>query len=357
MNSKQKRWRLSRFGIRGVLILTTILAVLMAVCLAPLLDHSRQRGIAKNAYEMGIKIKMHGFRLREPSAALYLIGYFKPEIGSAAVYEFDASETDLTDDDVANLVGIRRLESLNLSNTKITDKAIGSIARLRDLTTLKLNHTDVTDAGIKKLATLPNLVVLETTGTDVGYESLKYLDDKIQPWPKVSFCEMRAIGELRTQAYSIGLQDALGDFSGERLPHVPLSVGTSTSVMSFGRPLTHELAESLEFLTSAGTVWFSKSDFLPGATAQWKKMNAMTTLRIDNSNITDADLVEISRQTQLLELQIQEFDDITEVGLLPLTKLRNLERLLIVGCANVDGTTAGEFRKLIPGCDVSIAER
>lgn len=354
MVSKPSKRRWLRFGVRGVLILTAVLAVLMAYCLAPLLDYSKQRGLAKTASKLGIKIKTHGFRPREVSVARSLIGHFKPEINSDAVYEFDASEADLTDDDIANLVGIRRLESLDLSNTKITDKALDSIAKFRDLTILNLNNTNVTDAGIKKLEKLPDLVKLETTGTKVSSGALEYLDSKMKPWTKVSFCELRAIGELRKNRFTVGVYDALGAKKGETRSSVPLSIKTAASVRG-GSTITTENANWLGYLHTAELVWFVRSDFLPGGTTQWKKMVAMTTLRINGSNITDSDLVEISRQTQLLELQIHGCNEITEAGLLPLTKLKNLERLLIVGCANVNGTTASEFRKLLPDCQVSIA--
>ena len=361
MESKPKRRRRIRFGIRGVLILTTVLAIVMAYVLAPLLDYSNQRGLAKTASQMGIKMKTHGYRFREFSVARSVIGYFKPELKVDAVYEFDASEANLTDDDVANLVGIRRLEVLDLSNTKITDKALESIAKFRDLTILRLNNTKLTDAGIKRLEKLPHLAVLDTTGTDVSYEQLKSLDSKIQPWTKVSFRETRGIGELHAGGFTVKEQrvgQAGGkDFSGELLVKMlPVAIGTAVSVQG-GGVFTTKQAEAIGYLDTAETVWFMRADFQPGATTQWKKMDAMTTLRINGSNITDADLVEISRQTQLIELQIQECDEITEVGLLPLTKLENLELLLIRGCKNVDGTTASEFRKLLPDCAVSIAGR
>ena len=355
-NLKRSRRRWLRFGVRSVLILTTIMAILMAYVLSPLLDHSNQQGLVKTASAMGIEIETHQSVPRDFSLARSFIGLFKPEILSAPIYEFDASNTALKDQDVEKLQGIRHVVSLDLSNTAITDKALDSITKFRRLQILKLNNTAVSDAGLKKLASISGLVDLETTGTQVSNQALLELDNTLQPWTKVSFCELRAIGELEALGFDVGLASWGMDFSGERLFHFLDSVDTANSVTCMGR-FDAQAAAWLANLSSLEFVWFNRVDIEPCATEHWQKMNALTTLRINQSNLTDADLVEISRQTQLCELQIQNCDQITEVGLLPLTKLENLERLLIVGCPEVDGTTASEFRKLIPGCDVSIAGR
>ena len=358
-NLKRSRRRWLRFGVRSVLILTTIMAILMAYVLSPLLDHSNQQGLVKTASAMGIEIETHQSVPRDFSLARSFIGLFKPEILSAPIYEFDASNTALKDQDVEKLQGIRHVVSLDLSNTAITDKALDSITKFRHLQILKLNNTAVSDTGLKKLASISGLVDLETTATQVSNQALMELDNALQPWTKVSFCELRAIGELEALGFDVGLASWGMDFSGERLVSAfrnLASVDTANSVTCMGR-FDAQAVRWLANLSSLELVWFNRVDIEPCATEHWQKMNALTTLRINQSNLTDADLVEISRQTQLCELQIQNCDQITEVGLLPLTKLENLERLLIVGCPEVDGTTASEFRKLIPGCDVSIAGR
>jgi hypothetical protein len=57
----------------------------------------------------------------------------------------------VTDHAIDSLIGIKRLETLNLGYTKLTDAGLKKLAGLKDLKALYLYDTDVTRAGIEQL--------------------------------------------------------------------------------------------------------------------------------------------------------------------------------------------------------------
>lgn len=67
-----------------------------------------------------------------------------------------AAET-ITDAGVANLAGLKQLRELDLSNTEVSDQGLAVIAQLPRLETLQLAGTKITDEGVAQLAGLKHL--------------------------------------------------------------------------------------------------------------------------------------------------------------------------------------------------------
>jgi Leucine rich repeat len=75
----------------------------------------------------------------------------------AQLESLDLSTTNVTDAELANIKDLPRLRSLDLSSTNVTDAGLANLKILSQLRVLKLKYTKVTDAGLKSLQqALPN---------------------------------------------------------------------------------------------------------------------------------------------------------------------------------------------------------
>ncbi len=88
----------------------------------------------------------------------------------------DLRHTNVSDADVKNLAGLKKLHWLSLWGTRVTNVGLKELAGLKKLQWLSLENTGVTDVGLKELAGLQNLTHLSLyavpTVTDAGVEPL-----------------------------------------------------------------------------------------------------------------------------------------------------------------------------------------
>jgi hypothetical protein len=82
------------------------------------------------------------------------------------------SQTQITDDGLARLCAMTRLEQFRLASPQITDEGLKSIARLEHLRFLHLIDMPITDAGLDELRGLKSLESLYLDGTKVTDEGL-----------------------------------------------------------------------------------------------------------------------------------------------------------------------------------------
>ncbi len=160
------RWRF-QFGIRSLLVLTVVIAVLCSWLAVEMKKAREQREVADEITKLGrlggavqydwqvgaghtFKAFHHG---EIPEWLLRLLGvdFF------STVVAVDSTDTPLTDVELKHLAGLTELVGLWLDYTQITDAGLQDLARLRHLEVLSLNATKVTDAGVGKLQqALPN---------------------------------------------------------------------------------------------------------------------------------------------------------------------------------------------------------
>jgi len=84
--------------------------------------------------------------------------------------------TQITDESLAVLEPLQRLQLLDLSVAPITDAAMVHVAKLENLTWLELNLTNISDAGIAALEPLEKLEVIELRKTRITDAALKELE-------------------------------------------------------------------------------------------------------------------------------------------------------------------------------------
>jgi hypothetical protein len=93
----------------------------------------------------------------------------------SALIQLDLENTKITDEGSASLEGLSHLRSLSLANTKITDAGVSHLRRLSDLYKLNLDGDKITDACIPFLAGLPQLSYVHVKGTEITEDGIKSL--------------------------------------------------------------------------------------------------------------------------------------------------------------------------------------
>jgi len=96
--------------------------------------------------------------------------------GMKHLTKFYARDTLITDEGLRNLAGLKELTELDLYGTRITDEGLHQLSGLVRLTKLNILGASVTDAGLDSLAALKNLreLNLYRTGiTNAGLEKLR----------------------------------------------------------------------------------------------------------------------------------------------------------------------------------------
>jgi len=83
----------------------------------------------------------------------------------------------ITDASLVHIVGLVRLQWLDLSDTKVTDAGMVRLQGLAQLKTLYLHHTQVTSAGLEYLQELTQLEILRLVRTQVDDGGLVYLEN------------------------------------------------------------------------------------------------------------------------------------------------------------------------------------
>lgn len=94
----------------------------------------------------------------------------------ADLRDLTLDQTDVDDEDLAEIGKLSTLEVLSLYDTRVTDAGMEHLAGLERLNNLVLHRTDITDAGLAHLKGLPKLDRLylsHTNVTDAGAEHLK----------------------------------------------------------------------------------------------------------------------------------------------------------------------------------------
>ena len=115
----------------------------------------------------------------------------------APLVKVDLHGTAVTDADVATLVGLDALRTLDLRLTQVGDAAAEEIAQLEGLQSLNLFRTRLTDRGFAALMRLDSLDTLLIGGTQVTDASLSQLG---------GLTRLRKLSLFDTRITDVGLQ-------------------------------------------------------------------------------------------------------------------------------------------------------
>lgn len=279
----------------------------------------------------------HEFNASQPAApgdipAFHLVRWQPGQLAKlpapTAAFGLFLSRAEVTDAALKELVGLKRLQRLDLSFTQVTDAGLKELTGLTDLQALNLDFDRITDAGLKDLAELANLHSLELNTTEVTNQGLKEL---------ARLKNLKALDLGFAKVTDAGLKD----------------LATMKSLQELDLPRTQ--------VTDAGV----------------KELVALENLRLLNvraSKVTDAGLKEVAQLKNLQALNL-EFDRITDAGLKNLAPLKNLQALKLAGTpisdaglkelaghkhlqtlwlggTKVTAEGVAAFRKALPGCRI-----
>ncbi len=108
-------------------------------------------------------------RILYNNVGMVSVAEFRMSWSSPENYAASGSVPDpVTDEGLARLRHLTRLETLILVGTKVTDDGLQHVTRLRRLTRLKISSPNITDQGIPHLLKLKNLKELCVSGTSIS---------------------------------------------------------------------------------------------------------------------------------------------------------------------------------------------
>lgn len=298
----------------------------------------------------------------------------------------DLSATMVTDAELAHLVVLAELESLNLGYTDITDARLAHLEGLTKLGSLDLSFSDVTDAGLPHLEGMTELARLNLSATAITAAGLVHLEGLTKlrelfipqffgdrDWMKRL---KKALPNCRVSvprtANSVDLDDGrltLLEPADEAPKHPverqgatrPLAKGKSSAsvVVDRGRPRTEE-EKSIEAIRKLGgklrrvryygrfVVDFGGAGITDADLVHLKELKGILVLDLSGTKITDAglDLLHGSGTLKSVGVLILSGTDITSAGLSLLGGATQLKTLGI-GRTKIGDDGLGNLAKMI----------
>lgn len=201
--------------------------------------------------------------------------------------------TKVSDDDLADLDKLPKLEYIALDNTNVTDAGLKHLADLKSLKILYLGSNSLTNAGIKHLSGLTGLQFLDLSDLRIGDDALP------------SLAGMTKLQKLNLYETNVTLE-ATFDFA-KTLPDLELTAPFGRMVG--GRRLT--MSPGVEDADLAGL----------------KKLSTLRELDLwECDQITDAGMEHVKGLDQLTALELG-FTKVTDDGLGELAGMKNLAKL------------------------------
>jgi hypothetical protein len=152
-----------QFSLRLMLVVLTVLCIVLGVWIVP---RERKLRAVKAISKLG------GYAIYfEPDK----VRPWLPKVYFDDVKQVLLCDTQVTDDMLALLEPLRKVQWLDLDNSRITDAGLVHLERMTDLKVLSLMGTQVGDAGLAHLQGLSRLQVLYLDRTQVGDAGLIHL--------------------------------------------------------------------------------------------------------------------------------------------------------------------------------------
>ncbi|MEX2120576.1 MAG: hypothetical protein WD847_13360 [Pirellulales bacterium] len=242
--------------------------------------------------------------------------------------------TPLTDAGLAELRCHKRLQSLDLTATRITDKGLSILPRLISLQRLQLAQTGITDAGLEhlwRLTGLKQLSIRATNGTAHGVAALRYA----LPGCSIDASYYTLYAEARDavpwpddyrpthqQLAAKVLELEAGMSLDNDRPQQPV-VAFRLSYSDVSDESLLRLLLEMPRLKELNLRTVLVGDRLAGGLRQLAELSS---LALVDSRISDTGLRHLARLANLRELSLRD-SRVTDAGLLHLAALRKLEAL------------------------------
>lgn len=322
-----------RFGLRALLIVTTVICVMFGVLLREAIDYRKRKTQAQTLIDsLHGTIKSIGWSLESSDGDNWLSRLMIGTEYNERLWSVDLSNTKVSGDDLEALSRCDWIRELKLANTSIGDNDLSHVAKLDKLRTLDIRDTNVTDAGLSELKPLQRLVALQTLGAQVTYAGVMELDQLL---PESNFEQSRALEHLPLPG--VAVHGHFMTYAAKRLHDDEfgfhfLAPGTKLTIMiTNGAAVTDKAYEHLkhmrharDFNGSFGKERFNNVDAL----SCWPELRSVS---IDGGELTDADFRHIASLPNLKYLSLSGWHHISDEALRSFGDNNSLERLDISG--------------------------
>lgn len=168
----------SRFGMRTLLLVTTLVCVAMGAWTIYVQPFRAQAASRVQVSDLGGTTS--ALTAPGPNWHRWLVETMVGPEQFIHVARADLRGCRVSSADVPPIAGLRYLKTLYLDRAEVTDENIAALASMSELEELSLTYTSVSDKGLARIATLPSLRTLHLTGvpiTDASLDSLAHA-----PW-------------------------------------------------------------------------------------------------------------------------------------------------------------------------------
>ena len=201
-------------------------------------------------------------------------------------------------------------------------------------------------------------------GTAINYDALSELDDQLR-W--ANSAEQRAIAEIKAygaQAHGsrryLEISDPPGpDYPGLFVPRGGEELSSGDLILGMNRKLKLGPAEisHLGHLDSLKELIVHGIVIKPDSFADVPAIPNLIKIEIWHTDVTDAELEDLARQTQVNYFELQSNKQVTDAGISELAKLKNLKQLIIGGCPKVTTKSIDYLRQQLPDCKISYKQQ
>jgi Leucine-rich repeat (LRR) protein len=374
------RWQF-QFGIRSMLVLSVVVALLCGWLSVEMKNAMRQRQARELVEKHGGWTRcerdrfagLTGSRHDEPLEPTWLrdlIGpdffdtppvvceFSGPETGDAALASLDQlAEVDwlsvsgsrgrfappgrtlVGDAGLEHLRRLPRLRSLFLAGSRITDTGLANIESLSELECISLGDTGITDAGLQhfqNLRKLRSLYLSDTRVTGSGFEHLqgmaKLEDLNLRNCPLVGE-NLRWLRQLPLHELNL---DGCRDVTDSGLQYLR-SMSNLYDLSLEDTAITDAGLKNLQGLSSLRWLTLRRTKVTDKGLETIQRLTGLTCLGLDECSVTDAGLKHLEGFTHLEMLYLSK-TKVTDAGLAQLRGLGGLWELTLDDCFITDVT-------------------
>lgn len=371
MSVRKRRWY--QFNIRGLLMLTTLVAIGFGFWVSGL--HRKHQALnslraLKAHIQFGREpksrlgelwnrvLKLAGEDYASEPLAIFIVSQRYPPLNDAALQSLadlpglkrlSLMGSPVGDEGMPYLPRLQNLEQLELSLSRADDLALANLSGLAKLRSLGLGGTQVSDEGMKWLPGLSQLTGLGLDRTKVGDESLKLLAriprleslslektlvtgsgfTSIARWPTLKELDLSAT--------------ALADDGLMKLPHAPALESLKLNDTSISDAGMRRIAR----LTALRTLELRNTKITGDSLAYLQTLPRLTYLDLAGTRIGDDDIDALNELCPLVAVSLAD-TNVTQTGLANLQVIGSLDRGWLGGLA--EETEIDVDRR--PLCDV-----
>ncbi|HEV7278817.1 MAG TPA: hypothetical protein VGN57_01285 [Pirellulaceae bacterium] len=243
--------------------------------------------------------------------------------------------TNVTDAGIAALAELKTLEALDLTDcTKVSDEGIAALAGLEKMRLIKLWGSQISSESIKSIAGWKNLKVLGADDTKVDDDAAEYmtgfpeLEELYAFRSKVGDACVKALAENSKKLRRVRLRDSMVTDAGlSPLAALPNLQVLDLSECYFDDPtVAAENIAKIESLQDLN-LWYTRMG--DPAAEKLASLKNLRSLNLDDNELTDASAPFIAQHEGLTYLHLGSNRTLSDAVVPELSKLKNLEDLVI----------------------------